>query len=51
MMQIFTDLGTPIVVHDIQRSFHPPIPHTTQSASPELLQQYHDTVDQFTAGL
>jgi len=51
MTQILTDLGTSIVVHDIQRSFHPPVLYTTQSASPQLLQQYYNTGDQFTAGL
>jgi len=51
LIQIMTDLGTPIEVHDIQCSFQLPIPHTTQSASPQLLQQYYNAGDQFTAGL
>jgi hypothetical protein len=51
LVQIFTDLGSPIVFHYIQSSFHLPVLYATQSATPQLLQEYYNTRNQLTAGL
>jgi hypothetical protein len=51
LVQIFTDLGSPIVLHYIQSSLYLSVLYTTQSATPQFLQKYYNARNQLTAGL